>query len=434
MLEWKGYPFERASVDLEAVSALSPRARLDWQQERKWEIARFHAANNPAYRALIAGAVPTRWDALPVVTKALFQRPLSEGLSQGYRPEAVHTSSTSGSSGEPFFFARDKYTHARTWALIAQRYGWHGLRLNSRQARFYGIPLEFWPRLGEMAKDRLMNRARFPVFDLSDPTLGGFRRRIARGRFDYLYGYTNSLLEFARYLLRIGAKLAAECPSLKACVVTSEMCTPADRGVLAEAFGVPIVNEYGASEIGVVAFEDPSGRWRLSSENVYVEVVDEGGRPVEDGQAGQILVTDLFNRAMPFVRYRVGDVGVLQTRPEIAGNGPELVSLDGRINDTILLPSGRKAAGLTFYYVARSLLAGAAAPREFVIRQTAMDEFVFDVVSDVPLSDQNVRTIQEKMVLYLEPGLRLRINPVAAIPRLPSGKRKHFFSEIAPPR
>ena len=265
--------------------------------------------------------MPTRWEALPIVTKALFQRPLAECLSEGYPPEAVHRSSTSGSSGEPFFFARDKYTHARTWALIAQRYGWHGIRLNSRQARFYGIPLEFWPRLREMAKDRLMNRARFPVFDLSDATLEDFRRRIARGRFEYLYGYTNSLLEFARYLLRVGADLGAECPTLRACIVTSEMCTPADRRVLAEAFGVTIVNEYGASETGVIAFEDRTGIWRLSWENLYVEVVAEDGRLVADGQPGQILVTDLFNRAMPFVRYRIGDVGVLRSGGEVGRRG-----------------------------------------------------------------------------------------------------------------
>ena len=69
-----------------------------------------------------------------------------------------------------------------------------------------------------------------------------------------------------------------------------------------------------------------------------------------------------------------------------------------------------------------------------MIRQTAIDEFVFDVVSDVRLSDGDVRTIKDKMALYLEPGLRLRINPVAAIPRPPSGKRKHFYSELSLPR
>ena len=69
-----------------------------------------------------------------------------------------------------------------------------------------------------------------------------------------------------------------------------------------------------------------------------------------------------------------------------------------------------------------------------MIRQTALDEFVFDVVSDAPLSGDEVGSIEEKMTLYLEPGLRLRINRVPEHPRLPSGKRKHFFSEIVSDR
>jgi hypothetical protein len=107
-----------------------------------------------------------------------------------------------------------------------------------------------------------------------------------------------------------------------------------------------------------------------------------------------------------------------------------LRGLEGRTNDTIRLPSGRTAAGLTFYYVSRSILEQAGVLREFVIRQTALDEFCFDVVSDAPLKEEEVRSIEEKMALYLEPGLKLRVQRLPAIERPPSGKRKHFFSEL----
>ena len=429
-LERRGYPFRDAAADIAKLSGTSPSAIVAWQRDRRAEIAKFHAERNPLYRSLLGRSGAREWDDLPVVTKEMFQRPVAECLSEGVAPADVHLSSTSGSSGTPFFFARDKYTHARTWALIAEVYAWHGIGLSSRQARFYGIPREPLPRLKEIAKDRLMNRARFPVFDLSDPTLEKFRRRLARGRFDYLYGYTNSLAAFADYLLRSGVTLRAECPTLRACIVTSEMCTPGDRDRLERAFGVPIVNEYGASETGVIALEDPRGAWRLAWKTLFLETVDDDGRPVPDGSSGQILVTDLFNRAMPFVRYRIGDVGVLRSAEATASGEPELAGLEGRINDTIRLPSGRRAPGLTFYYVSRGLLEKSGVLKEFIIRQTALDEFVFDVVSDAPLSQQDIRTIETKMSQYLEPGLRLRVRRVEAIERPASGKRKHFFSEL----
>ena len=425
-----GYPIASAKRDLAKTSALSGTDLRRWQEERCWEVARFHAAHNPAYRRLLGGELPKSWSDLPVVSKSVFQQPLESLLRPGISRRTLHLASTSGSSGQPFFFARDRATHARSWALIGQRYGQFGLGLDSRQARFYGIPLEGMARYRERMKDRLMNRARFPVFDLSDPILGEFVRRFDGDRFEYVYGYTNSLVIFARYLRAAGVVLSHRCPTLRACITTSEMFGPADRSLLENAFGVPVVNEYGASETGIIAIENPDREWVVSQETLFLETVDDEGRPAGEGVAGEILVTDLFNRAMPFIRYRIGDRGAL-------GQGRQgrqiLGELEGRVNDTIRLPSGRTSPGLTFYYVSRSLLEQSGLLREFVIRQTALDEFVFDVVSESPLEARDVQTIESKMALYLEPGLKLRINRVAEIPRLASGKRKHFFSEIERP-
>lgn len=425
-LEGRGYEVSRAGRELDLLSDSSGRELSSWQDERRWEIARFHAEANPAYRRLLGSELPRTWSDLPIVAKSAFQQPLESLLSKGLRRRELHVASTSGSSGHPFFFARDRYAHARSWALIRQRYAWHGISLRSRQARFYGIPLERVARFKETVKDRLMNRVRFPVFDLSDTVLQRFVRRFAHDRFDYIYGYTNSLVLFARYLHRSGTRLSSVCPSLRVCITTSEMCTTEDRALLQGAFGVPVLNEYGASETGIIAVENAERDWIVSQENLFLEVVDAADRPVGDG-AGEILVTDLFNRAMPFIRYRIGDVGTLG----VDRSGRQILrTLEGRTNDTIRLPSGRTAAGLTFYYISRSILEQAGVLREFVIRQTALDEFVFDVVSDAPLQDREIRSIEEKMVRYLEPGLRLRVNRVAAIDRPASGKRKHFFSEL----
>ena len=71
-------------------------------------------------------------------------------------------------------YTKNKEAHAMDWALIKDRYGWHGLKLNSKQARFYGISLEKWAYRKEKIKDWLMNRVRFSVFDLSDNILQNY--------------------------------------------------------------------------------------------------------------------------------------------------------------------------------------------------------------------------------------------------------------------
>src|SRR5690606_16127370 len=136
----------------------------------------------------------------------------------------VYINKTSGSSGDPFIFAKDYECHALTWAVIKNRFGWYGLDFNSsKQARFYGIPLNKKGYYIERFKDFLSSRFRFSVFDLSDTAFEGYIRKFKSTPFAYLNGYTSSIGQFAKYLERKNLVLKAICPTLKACVVTSEM-------------------------------------------------------------------------------------------------------------------------------------------------------------------------------------------------------------------
>ena len=107
-----------------------------------------------------------------------------------------------------------------------------------------------------------------------------------------------------------------------------------------------------------------------------------------------------------------------------------LSKLTGRTNDTIMLPSGKKSPGLTFYYISRSILETSGVLKEFIIRQVSYDTFIFDIISDRILNNNEIQEIQRKMDIYLEPGLKLIINRTDKITRSKSGKLKHFFSEI----
>ncbi len=412
-----------------ALHALEGEDFLREQKKRAHEIAGHHFARTECYREKVGSRLPERWEDLPVMRKGDFQRPLKALISRDYSMRQLYVANTSGSSGHPFYYAKDKLAHALTWAEIKSLYALHGLGMRSLQARFYGIPLSGRARRVELWKDRLLHRMRFPVFDLSDEVLSSWIDRFRRHAFRYLYGYTSSLVYFARYCAERGVVLKSLCPSLQLCMVTSEVCTQQDRKVLEAGFGVRVVNEYGASEVGLIAFEHPDGKWRLCEELLYVEAVDEEGKAVPDGMPGRLLITSLFNRAMPFIRYEIGDIGVLQTLP----SGKRcLLSLEGRTNDFVRLPSGKTAPGLTFYYIARGLLESSSFVKEFIIRQTALDVLEFVIVSDRMLNEREKQLIQNKMDEYLEPGLKLIVKQVDKIDRasLKGGKVKHFYSDL----
>jgi phenylacetate-CoA ligase len=430
-MRFKGYDIPGASKFLGDLSR-STREELDRRQrEAAWAIARFHQANNPLYRSKLKGPLPARWEDLPIMGKTDYQTALGGILTDGMNAGDLYVSSTSGSSGHPFTFAKDRFAHACSWALIRQRFGWHGITLASRQARFYGIPLDRRQYAAEKLKDLLMNRVRFPVFDLSDEALDRFALKFRKNSFDYIYGYTNSLVIFARYIHQKGIDLKAWCPTLRLCIVTSETCTPEDRAILEQGLGVKVVIEYGASEVAVISFENLSGELIVSEENLMLEIVDDAGAVLADGESGSILITDLYNRALPFIRYRIGDRGTLG--PAAAGSADarkRLSSLEGRVNDTILLPSGKRAAGMTFYYISRRILESSGVLKEFVIHQRGIADFEFEVVTDRPLERPDEDLIHGILDSYLEPGLNLTIRRVQSITRPASGKIKHFYSEL----
>jgi len=428
-LKLSGYDINVASERLRQIQLLLPNEFRKWQNDQKWTIAKHHYDNNQFYNKKVGKHFPDKWEDLPVMGKSDYQDDIEKLLAKGYSKKNTYISNTSGSSGHPFYFAKNKEAHAMDWALIKNRYSWHGLSLSSKQARFYGIPLGKWIYKKEKVKDKIMNRVRFSVFDLSDEMLERYLSVFRKKRFVFIYGYTNSLILFARFLLKRDVVLKDVCPTLKNCVTTSEVLTSEDRKILNEAFGVKIINEYGASEVGLLAFESLKNDWLVSEEILFLEI--KNNKFDSDLAEGNIVVTDLDNRAMPFIRYNVGDIGVVSNNYAIDKKYRRLEKLLGRENDTIILPSGKISPGFTFYYVSRSILESSGVLKEFIIRQVSLDTFIFDIVSDRELLTDEVKNIEEKMAAYLEPGLKLQINRVPMIERPQSGKIKHFYSELS---
>ena len=426
LLKFQGYPIEAAQKELEIIQSFSKDQFEDWKNKKAWETAKFHFDNNPLYKKLVGNHFPDKWADLPIVKKKDVQVDFSEKLTHGLSKKDLHFGNTSGSSGIPLKFAKDKFCHSMTWALIVDRYQKIGFSQNDFQARFYGIPLGFPHYNKERLKDKLMNRYRFIVFDFSDQNMEFFIQNFKTKKFVYTYGYTNSQLFFARYLQKKGIILKEICPTLRGTIVTSEQCTEEDKSFLESQFGLPVYNEYGASELEFLAMTDSHGKRRLSSETVLTEVVDENYQVLNEQEAGSLIFTNIFNKAMPFIRYEVGDLGSIKKDEQSIQD--ELVQLHGRLNDTIVLPSGRKAPGFSLYYISKHLTTSFLKLDEYQVRQIKRDTFEVDVVMEQALDSKSISSIQEAFETYLEKGLILKIEKVEKINREKSGKLKHFLS------
>ena len=424
-----GFPIKEASVELEKILSISNVDYDNYVNQKKKEIVEYHLKHNKSYQEFVGNNSFDNWDELPIMTKKEFQKPLSERLSKGFTPSNVYVNKTSGSSGNPFVFAKDKFCHALTWSNIINRFGWYGIDFNSSlQARFYGIPLDFIGNKKERIKDLLSNRYRFTIFDLSDAVLEKVLLKFQNKKFDYINGYTSSIVLFAKFLQKKNIVLTSVCPTLKCCIVTSEMLFDDDKILLEKQFGVSVVNEYGASELDLIAFQNPEGEWQVNSETLFVEILDEENKVLPNGKEGRIVITSLYNKAHPFIRYDIGDVGILDE--ESTTKKPILKKLIGRTNDIAVLPSGKKSPGLTFYYVTKSIIEDDGNVKEFVIKQTKIDTFDIEYVSELELTKAQIQQIEKAITTYLESGLTFSFNRKEKLERSKSGKLKQFVSLI----
>lgn len=417
---------KEAQLEFEKNLQISESEYQKHIEEKRKEIVQFHLENNTFYKNLVGNTDVSNWNNLPILTKKNLQVPLIERLSKGFEKN-IYINKTSGSSGDPFIFAKDKFSHALTWYSNIYRFGWFGIDFNSSfQARFYGIPLDKIGYYKERFKDFLAKRYRFPIFDLSDVVLEEILKKFQHTKFDYINGYTSSVVLFAKFLQSKNIILKEVCPTLKVCMVTSEMLFDDDKILLEKHLGIPIVNEYGASELDLLAFQNPKGEWQVNCETLFIEILDENNQPVANGTSGKVVVTSLYNKAHPFIRYEIGDIGVLDEKSTC--KKPILKQLIGRTNDVAVLPSGKKSPGLTFYYVTKSIIEDDGNVKEFVIKQTKLDSFEIDYVSEKALSSAQIDEIQKAIDLYLEPNLKFTYTRKEFLTRSNRGKLKQFTS------
>lgn len=429
ILKWQGFPIEDQKQHLRQIERELATNAKAYTDRAKWAIFNYHKSHNLHYQSILSSLKVKAWEDIPVMTKQDLQYPLAKRLSEAYSPKSVFVNKTSGSSGHPFRFAKDKPAHALTWANIISLYAQHGIDMaKSLEARFYGIPKDLVGYQKERLKDRFARRYRFDIFNLSDHQLEGFLTKFKQTPFELINGYTSSIVMFAKHLSDQNICLSDVCPSLKACITTSEMLFDLDRQLLERVLGVPVINEYGASELDVIAFENVQGEWQLNNKTLLVEIVDDNGQIQPLGVEGHLVITSLYNKAHPFIRYKIGDVGVISSKS--TSKIQVLEKLIGRTNQFAILPSGKRIPALSFYYVTKSVIEDSGTVKEIKVVQETTNQFSIEYVAQADLSKAQQSKITRAIETYLEPGLVVDFKRFDQLERTKSGKLKQFISKI----
>jgi phenylacetate-CoA ligase len=353
---------------------------------------------------------------LPLLTKAQLQAHAAE-LRAAPRPGRVTRKVTGGSTGEAVTVDKDAPAVAREMAASWMGWEWFGIGMGDRGARFWGTPGTRRRRLRAAAADLATNRVRFSAFAFGEDDLERYWARCLAARPRWFYGYVSMLEAFALHLRSRGHD--GRRLGLAAVVTTSEVLFPPQRALLREAFGAPVQNEYGCGEVGPVAYECPDGGLHLVAPNLVVELLRPDGSHAAPGEPGEVVVTDLNNRAMPLVRYRLGDFAVAGDACPCGRGLPVLREVWGRAYDFVQLPSGRRCHGEYFVYAFEELRAAGVPVRQFQVVQAGPARLEVAIVAPAGVEDGVRRAVAGRAG-----GMEVDVRRVDAIPRAPSGKMR----------
>ncbi len=361
---------------------------------------------------------------LPVLARADLQQAKDQLIAKGTDIRKCIKGASSGSTGEPVVFYHDKSTE--TAGKAARRFCWMmgGWRSGDANVTVWGNPhtvQKDWSRISSRAKARLMREHRIPAFRLSDRRfLDDALDRIYQYPPDFIDGYTNSIFVLAaraqeRELGTLGSK---------GVFTTAEQLLVHQRNCIEEMFG-PVYDQYGSSEINGVAFQckERCG-YHILEPHVVVEFEDLGM-----GNTKALVITDLDNYTMPFIRYRIGDLAVVGENNACSCGLPfaKFVEVVGRKIDLIQTPQGG-------YLLVPSFLGGKIFKEVKGVRQHQVvlkKDGVIEVrlAMDGALTSENRERITTYLESYLGDDMPFCVKVVSEIPVSPNGKYKLLVKE-----
>lgn len=353
-------------------------------------------------------------------------------------PIPTITKSTSGTTGAPLRFSYDEGSEHWRQAVRMRGYGWAGYRQGDRAFHYWSVrPPSSHPSLYWRTRDRI-GKARYRMFRneywadstiRSEERLAAAVKVIRRKRPRTIVCFTQGGVELARYVVANRLRAWGTIPVL----CGAEKLLPPDRKVLEQAFGEAVFETYGGRETMLIASEcEEHDGLHLQEENLIVELVvrDEdgsSGRPARPGETGEVVVTDLHNLAMPFIRYVTGDLAVAgDGSPCRCGRGLSRIGdVVGRSADTLRDGAGTPVSGLALVTL---LITIDPAARQFQIVQHRDRSLTVRLVPTSEFDDETRAQISRYCGHYL-PGVSVEIELVDEIPLEPSGKRRFIVSE-----
>lgn len=340
-------------IELEGTQWRSTDELLSVQSARIASLMKFVYENNAFYRARLdaAGARPEDVKSpedlagLPILTKNDVRENTAAMISKGFRREDLLEFRTGGSTGKPLSLHITEECSEQRNACARRHDRWSGWEVGEPMAAVWGNPVVPEGRKARFRRWLYGPQLYLDTMEVNEASVTRFATAWQRVRPTGLFGHAHSI-----YLLaRLVDDLRLEAIRPRAIVSSSMMLLDAERAVIERVFGVKVFDRYGCEETGLVASQcERHHGMHLNVEHLVVEFLADDGRPVIPGTPGRIVVTDLVNTAMPFIRYQIEDEGTPLGATCPCGRGlPLMGKVTGRLADFLVKRDGSRVAGVS---------------------------------------------------------------------------------------
>lgn len=364
---------------------------------------------------------------IPLLTKEIVKKHSTELISETVTKNELREASTGGSTGVPMYFYRDLKTLylRRGQELFFDR--WMGYDLGDKLAYFVSgshfdgrIDL-LKQKIKNMTSDRIIS---FDPHDITDAYMAKFYDLFVSRKPKMIKCFPNALTPFAQFIKKNNLKP----PPVKVISCTGENLYQQQKDLFQEIFEGEVFEKVGTRECGVIASEcNKHIGLHLFTEGVFTEVINNDGESAQPGESGKLLITDLFNKAMPLIRYEIGDMAI-QGEDGICECGsalPKISKYLGRDRDIISDEDGNSKPGYLFVEVIRQMNLDA----QLQIRQHVDKSITVRIVKNkINLAQVNELISQYQQIVGSK--IKIRIEYVSYIGRDPSGKFSYVKSDI----
>lgn len=403
--QWDAYTGQQLRSVLSQAAREVPYYRNTWSKEEK--------------QAALSGEL----SGLPLLSKEPLREDPVQFVNPELRPRRPLIFHTSGSSGTPIatYWSVDELRES-TAVREVRSAAWAGTSFRYPRATFSGRMVEPDPNSsGPFYRFNAVERQIYlSPFHLSSANAHKYVEAFRRHKIQWATGYAVSYSLLAGFILSEGL----EPLNLRSIITTSEKLTGPMREKISAAFGCPVFEEYSSVENVSFASECERGSLHVSPDAGVVEILRPDGSPTEPGEVGEVVVTGLYRRVQPLIRYRIGDFATWGDSECGCGRAmPIIAEVQGRTEDVVTGPDGRQLVRFHGIFVD---MPGVV---EGQIVQETLTKFRVLVVPEARFGPETESEIKARMVQRLG-DVDVDVETVEQIPRTKSGKYQAVISHV----